>query len=383
MRDPRKDLIGNRHHLMTMSKSSEQLLREIYFDVTNPASFGSVNKLYRSAVEIDPSINRSDVENFLSGEFAYTLHRKIVRRFRRNPVVANFHTELAQADLIDVIKYSDENDGYRYILTMIDVFSKLAFAIPIKSKSAVDMESAFQTLFVSYRPSNLQTDEGKEFTNIRVQKLLKANLVHFYLAKNEVIKCAVVERFQRTLMTRISKYFTSKGHHRYIDVLHEFISSYNNTYHRTIRMTPSQATVAETSVVFMNLYGYKNERDMLRDEYKRNPKHEVGTSVRVPKLKNIFEKGYRQTFTDEIFKIDSQNTSQQEPVYKLKDHRGKVIPGTFYEKEVQKVAANNLYRVEVLGKRKRGRVTQIRVRYINFPEVQPEWINESNIQDLL
>lgn len=380
MSQQQKRVVGKQQLPMTMNP--DKILHRIYYDVSNPASFGSVDKLFRAANEVNSSIKRSDVEKFLSGEFAYTLHRKIVRRFRRNPVVSNFHTELAQADLIDVIKYSTENDGYRYILTMIDVFSKVAFAVPIKTKSAVDMESAIEEIFVSYKPSNLQTDEGREFTNARVQKLLKSQLVHFYLAKNEVIKCAVVERFQRTLMTRISKYFTSQGHQRYIDMLPDFLSSYNNTYHRSIRMTPVQATSAETSVVFMNLYGYKNERDMLRDEYKRNPKHEVGTSVRVPKIKNVFEKGYRQTFTDEIFKIDSKNSSRNQPVYKLKDYRDHIVPGTFYEYEVQKVAPKDLYRVEVLGKRKRGAVTQIRVRYVNFPEVQPEWINESNIQNL-
>lgn len=375
-------LLNDRIGILLLQMKKIDLLRSIYYDASNPASFGSVDKLFRAASEIDPSIKRTNVEDFLSGEFAYTLHRKIVRKFRRNPVVASFHSELAQADLIDLRKYMAENDDFRYILTMIDVFSKVAFAVPVKTKSAIDMEKALMSILETYKPSNLQTDDGREFTNKRVQKLLKQHMVHYYVAKNEVIKCAVVERFQRTLMTRISKYFTSKGHHRFLEILPSMISSYNNGFHRSIRMTPVQATSADKSVVFMNLYGFNNERELLRDEYKHRPKHAAGTFVRVPKIKNIFEKGYRQTFTDEIFKVLSSNTNHENPVYKLEDSRGKAVPGSFYEHEVQKVANNDLYRVEVLGKRKRGGVDEVKVRYVNFPDVQPEWINEKNIQDL-
>ena len=360
--------------------NTAELLRKIYYDPSNSASFGSVDKLYRKATEINPFIKRNDVEKFLSGEFAYTLHRRIVRKYERNPVVANFHTELAQADLIDVARYARENDGHRYILTLLDVFSKYAYAVPLKSKAGADMARALETIFHTYRPCNLQTDEGTEFTCSAVQKLLKEHMVNFYLAKNENIKAAVVERFQRTLMSRVHKYFTSTGKHRFLDVLPDFLSSYNNTFHTSLRMTPSQACVADTSTVFMNLYGCRSERELLKQ--KARAKYDAGVTVRIPKHKNVFEKGYRQNFTDQIYKVKSANTAGKRATYKLMSHDNKVVPGSFYHQELQKVADNNTFRVEVLARRKRGRVKQVKVRYINFTDVAPEWISETNLQSL-
>ena len=360
---------------------NDALLRKLYYDPSSPSSFGSADKLLSASREINPLISRKEVQSFLSGEFAYTLHRRRVRKFKRNPVVSSFHTQFAQADLIDVMRFKNENDGNQYILTMIDVFSKVAFAVPIKTKSGLHVRDAIMKIFVSYRPHNLQTDEGKEFCNKTVQNCLKTHLVNFFLAKNENIKCAVVERFQRTLMTRISKFFTANAHHRYLDHLPYFVASYNNTFHRSIKMTPLQASKADAGVVFQNLYGFSSEREMLKAGL-HDPALKEKDSVRVPKHKSIFEKGYRQTFTDEIYAIQNTNVARGLPTYKLADSRGKPVPGSFYEPELQRITNSDIYRVEILGRRKRGSRREVRVRYVNIPSSQPEWISVKKLQPL-
>ena len=148
---------------------SSQLLKKIYYDIENPASFSSYDRLYHEARKYDPKIKLSDVKSFLAGELTYTLHRRVVRKFTRNPVIANRHGEMCQADLIDIQKYRRENSNIGYILTCIDCFSRFAYAIPIKTKSARDVTAAFVSLFQRYRPVKLQTDEGKEFTNTMLQ----------------------------------------------------------------------------------------------------------------------------------------------------------------------------------------------------------------------
>jgi transposase InsO family protein len=340
-----------------------------------------VDRLFREANSRDDSITRSDVEEFLSGELAYTLHRRVVRKFTRNPIIANHHGELAQADLIDIQKLSKENGGYNYILTLIDVFSKYAFAVPIMRKTAAQMSKALNTILQSYRPSNLQTDEGTEFTNVQVQRLLKDHLVHFYLAKNERIKCAVIERFQRTIMTRINKYLTSKGTNRFIGLLPQFMEAYNNSYHRSIRMSPIQAMNAPSSVVFKNLYGYESHRDMLLKMNRRKSKKKLGDTVRIPEQKNKFAKGYSQNFTDEIYTVNNVNSGAKVPVYQLKDYKGNVIKGNYYPEEIQVVRNSDLYRVIVLREKGRGKRKQYLVKYANF-DLEPEWIPAANLQDL-
>lgn len=357
------------------------LIRDIYYDISNPASFGSVDKLYRAAYMKDNRIKRSDVEKFLSGEIAYTLHRRVVRKYTRNPVLSKFYTDLAQADLIDVSRYSKDNGGNHYILTIIDVFSKFAFAVPIKRKTAAEVSQALESVLNKYRPSNLQTDEGKEFTNASVQKVLKERYINFYLAKNERIKCAVVERFQRTLMTKLHKYFTSKGTNKYIDVLEDLMHGYNNSYHRSIRMTPTEATTADTRKVFRNLYGYDSIRDYLKGR-KDTAKRNEGESVRIPEQKNRFKKGYTQNFTDEVYKIKSINQSYGRPVYKLEDYKRKTVPGTFYPEEVQRIQNEDKYRVTIIDERKRGRGKQYLVQWTNFPDLEPEWIAASRLEDI-
>lgn len=366
----------------TSMATTEEILKSIYYDVTNPASFSSVDSLLREARQRSSAITRKDVENFLSSQLTYTLHRQIRRKFRRNPVITNNYEELAQADLIDVTRYKEANEGMCFILTMIDVFTKVAFAVPIKNKSGPVVAAAIQTILREYKPFMLQTDEGREFLNKQVQHLLTKRGVHFYTAKNERIKCAVVERFQRTLLTKMHKYFTSKGTVTFTDVLPNLMHAYNNTFHRSIKMTPNQAKVADPDVVFKNLYGARNERELIKGSIGRRVALTTGQTVRIPEQKNPFAKGYLQNFTDEIYRITSVNKSQKVPTFVISDYKGQRVPGTFYPQEVQKVKDNETYRVVVLGERRRGRGKQFLVRYVNFPDYPEEWIAGSRLKPI-
>lgn len=312
-----------------------------------------------------------------------------MRRFPRNPVISTRHGEVAQADLIDVSRYAKSNRNPKFILTLIGVFSKYAYAIPLKTKSAAQIHDALESIFDGgggYRPGRLQTDEGKEFTNRKVQHLLKDYLIKFYLATNERIKCAVVERFQRTLMTKLHKYFTSKGTVKFIDILPDLVNSYNNTYHRSIRMTPHEASQpTNNAYIFRNLYGFSNLRAMIRSR-QLQPRRltSSGDHVRIPQQKNVFGKGYRQNFTDAIYTVVNRNDLQpgKRPVYKIKTYDGDKVRGTFYPEELQTVPGNDVYRVQVLRYRYRGKRRQALVKYYNFPDQAPEWIPTSQLQSL-
>ena len=145
--------------------------------------------------------------------------------------------------MVDPQNLSRYNKGYKYLLTCIDIFSKYAFVLPLKTKQGQELVQAFQKILSTGRkPTKLQTDQGTEFLNRVFQKFLRDNNIDFFTV-NSGLKASVVERFNRTFKNKMYKYFTAKNTLTYINVL-QLVSSYNNTYHRSIKLKPSQVTKA-------------------------------------------------------------------------------------------------------------------------------------------
>ena len=165
-----------------------------------------------------------DVERWLSEQDTYTLHKPVGRRFKRRCVVVGGPNQQWQADLVDVSRLKKTNDGTTFLLTVIDVFSKRAWCIPLNNKSAVSLVAAFAPLLGKKAPITLQTDKGSEFLNRALQKLLKEYGVHHFATHNEETKAGIVERFNRTLKTQMWRYFTNIQSVRYIDVLQQHVS---------------------------------------------------------------------------------------------------------------------------------------------------------------
>ena len=248
--------------------------------------------------------------------------------------------------------------------------------VPLKKKQGHELVKAFQTILASGRkPSKLQTDQGTEFLNRVFQKFLREYNIEFFTVKSG-LKASVVERFNRTLKNKMYKYFTAKDTLTYIDVLPKLVKSYNNTYHRSIKMKPSQVTKSNEAKVWDTLYD--NDVDK-RVRYK----FQVGDRVRISKVKRMFEKSYLPNYTEEMFTI-YKRFARQVPVYKLKDDAGEILDGTFYEAEIQKVIKeDDVYRVEkVLRKRKRKGVVEYFVKWKGYPDKFNSWVAEKDILKL-
>jgi transposase InsO family protein len=160
-------------------------------------------------------------------------------------------------------EFSKQNNNFNYILTAIDCFSKYAFAVPLKNKTGNELVEAFKKIFKNRKCSVLRTDRGTEFLNKNVQNFLKLEGVEHFTSHDLEIKCAIVERFNRTLKSKMFKFFTAIGTRRYIDQLDNFLFSYNNTKHRTIKMSPNEVNKQNEALVFKNIYGVDNIREIL------------------------------------------------------------------------------------------------------------------------
>jgi hypothetical protein len=163
------------------------LLRKIYYNPSHPASFSSLQKLFEEAKKKSPNIKIKDVSNWLKGQNTYTLHRQRKKYFKRNKIIAENINEQFQADLVDMQAFQAENNGYKYILTVIDIFSKFAFAIPCKNKTASSIIAGFKKVFKKRKPFKIQTDQGKEFLNKQAKDFFKINSIHHFTSKNEEI----------------------------------------------------------------------------------------------------------------------------------------------------------------------------------------------------
>ena len=245
-----------------------------YFDTKHPAGYTGVTALSNTT-----GLPQNEVKNFLRSHEAYTLHAPARKRFARNYYKASKVDDTWQADLCDMRHLVKDNDGYNYLLTVVDVLSKYAWAVPLKSKTAESVKNAFAEIMQERKPKNLMTDKGKEFVNAVVQKFLKDNGIHFYTSNNPDIKAGIAERFNRTLKTRMWKYFTHMKTRKYIDVLPNFLYAYNHARHSSIKMTPTQAL--------------DNEREARRNLYAGKPKEQqapklaVGDHVRISREKSI------------------------------------------------------------------------------------------------
>ena len=143
-----------------------------------------------------------------------------------------------------MIKYSKQNNNYKYILTVIDFFSKYSWCYPLKNKDSNEIINSFKDIFKkSNRSLNfIQSDEGSEYTNKLVQKFFNNSNIKWYHTFNRDIKCSICKRFNRSILNKIYKNFTLNNNTIWIKDLNKLVKEYNNSYHTTIKMNPVDAS---------------------------------------------------------------------------------------------------------------------------------------------
>ena len=143
-----------------------------------------------------------------------------------------------------MIKYAKQNNNYKYIITVIDFFSKYSWCYPLKNKNHNEIINSCKEIFLKFKrsPKFIQSDEGSEFTNKHIQNFFKDNNIKWNHTYNQDIKCNICERFNRTILNKIYKNFTLNNNNICIKDLNKLVKEYNNSYHRTIKMKPIDAS---------------------------------------------------------------------------------------------------------------------------------------------
>jgi glutamate 5-kinase len=221
----------------------------------------------------------------------------------------------------------------KYINIGIDVFSKMAYAAPMKKMNEFDSTIAMESIINKLPdiPQNIITDLGTEYYNSKIKALFDRYGINHYSIRGKHKAC-VAERFIRTLKGRLEKYFFENKTHNWINVLDQFIANYNNSYHRSIKMEPINVNEDNKKKVFNSLYPKSMEQI--------RPRLNKGDQVRLLKDKNIFEKGYTRSWSLEIYKIEKTFSESTVDFYLISDSAGNILPRKKYYWELNLVTRN-------------------------------------------
>ena len=312
----------------------QEYLESIYYDPENAGSFSGPDKLYRYVQRQGKfDISKNNIEKWLLRQESYSLQRGIKRRFKRNKIMVTGIDDQWSMDLMDMGKYAEYNEGCSYILVVIDTFSKYLWLRPLKDKKGISVKNALYDIIAGGRkPNRIRSDKGQEFRARIVQSLLKENGIQQLFAQNET-KASISERVIKTIKSRIARYMTHNRTYVYLNQLQSFAKSYNETFHRTIQMAPTDVNEQNETAVWWKMYWPKKQKKTVKKPFK----FKVGDRVRLSHLRNPFTREYDQKWTGEIFSIAQKIRRGGLVVYRIKDYDGDAIEGTFYQPELQKL----------------------------------------------
>ena len=306
-----------------------------------------------------------------------TYFSDVRNRFPRRKYVLKGINDLIQSDLMDLNKYSDLNDGFVYVLTAINCFTKFAYAEPLKTKTAKEVTAAMAKILDRVFPmvKHLQVDHGGEFYNKEFKALMKKHNINMYSVYSE-IKASMIERFHRTFRKLLIKEMYKRNSPKWVDFLQDVINTYNNTVHTVTKFKPVDVTFTSEKIILRRLTPKKRI-------LQKTPKFKVGDYVHISKRKHIFEKG-TFNFTPLVFQIRKVVLEDDPITYRLKDTVGKQenIKGTFYAEELKLAKHGLTYVVEKVSREKKvGGRPQLFVKWLGFDDEKKwnSWLPKTNV----
>ena len=307
--------------------------------------------------------------NFTMENLSQELNKPTINKFERKKIIVNHINEIHSTDLVDMSQYSKINKGYKYIFTNIDIFSKIAYAYPIKSKKIQDIKPCFEKIFKKNKPKYIWSDKEPAFLSKEMQQFFKDNNVKIYHT-NSHLKAVVIERFNRSLRELMMKEFTKNNNTIWYDILPKLIKIYNNRYHSTIKMKPIEVNKSNEKYIKENIYTY--------NKTSKTPKFKINDLVRISlKRRDLFDKASGNIkWSEELFKIHSIKKSNV-ITYKIKDLNDKIIGGIFYERELLK--SKNTSGVYIIEKIIRKNKNKYFVKWRGYSDEFNSWIDKDDI----
>lgn len=289
-------------------------LRELYYTPGKPGAYAGPEKLYQVVKQEGKyKIGRQRIRQFLNNEDSCSLYKPIRKTFPRSKVIVNTIDSMWDGDLADVSNIASHNDGYKFLLVLIDIFSRYLFIVPLKNKHHQNIVDGLKLVFQKRRkPNTLRTDKGSEFKNRWVKAFLKKEEIHAMNTQNET-KANYAERVIRTMKNLMYRYFMKNRTYRFINILQDLVKSYNKRPHRSLGGN-APANVNKENADEIRLESYLSGKTKLdvnqsktlgrsKEKKRAKPffKFKIGDDVRLSQLKHPFQRDYQQKWTEEFF----------------------------------------------------------------------------------
>ncbi|CAC5402757.1 unnamed protein product [Mytilus coruscus] len=319
------------------SLNYEDYLRKIWHDPKHPAAFTGSDKLYKIVKQEGKiKIGRHKIKQWLQDQASYSLSRNIVHKFRRSRYVVDTIDSLWEMDLAQLDGIQSFNSGFKFLLFVIDCFSKYLWIQPIKDKTHTSVLYALKNVLSGTRkPTSIRSDLGKEFKNQYVRKYLSNQGINAYYSLNDT-KCAIVERSIRSLKSILYRYFRHNQTYKYVNVIQDIVKGYNARPHRSLGgFSPIEVNKQNAGEVRLSVYlarhPKKREKKVVKKtkskSRKKSFRYKINDLVRLTFKRHPFQRGYQQKWTEEIFKIRRRYFRQNLSLYKVADLQNEEIEG--------------------------------------------------------
>ena len=200
-------------------------------------------------------------------------------------------------DILDLKDYGPENNrGYKYVLKVIDNFSKFGWTVPLENKNAQTIKDSVENIIINSKrkPGLIENDRGKEFYNNIFQDFLNKNNIKIF-SRNTSLGAVFAERFNKTIRNLLKRSVFENGDANWIDVLPTITKQYNNRKHSSTKLTPIQGSLKKNEE-----FVYRN---LLDKRKKIKPRYELGDLFRTENLKKTFSKSDTTNWSYKLYKI--------------------------------------------------------------------------------
>jgi hypothetical protein len=358
-------------------KSGERI-NTLYRSGKHSTSFGGLNTVNRFFKKAGPEKINSVLENIDS----YTRHRANKPVRKRNPIYVRKKRFRLQGDLAEFIGLEDDNNGFKYILLIIDVFSKKLWLEKLRTKTEGETLNALKSIMKRVLPiepgATLCYDYGTEANNRVVKLYLEEIGLEMIHSKTE--KCSVVERVISSVKRLIMQYITEKETKSFMHDLKDFENIYNNRYHRSIGFTPLEGEKDENRQAIIERY--QRRWSKLEDGKRKLPRFKAGQTVRISNKVDFNHRSYDESHKMHAYKISKVLTHLPVTMYELTEYNGDEMNGVWYERELTEWTGSVFKLNEVLQERKRAGKKEYFVSWMGYSNNYNSWIPEDQLTTL-
>lgn len=310
-------------------------MEKIYYNPRHPAGFGGVNLLHKY---VKDKYTKDEVEEFLQKSKTYRKYRQPSQVKYARVFVPSLGV-CFQTDLMDMQSLSRSNKGYRYILILVDAFSRYLVALPLKSKSGKNVAEALDTAYSQLKKegrlapkSTLGSDLGKEYMNTDVKHVCKKHGVAQFVLRHPK-KAFLAESSGRYVVERLYKYMHANNTKVWHDKLDDIVYAKNQRPNHSLgNITPANVTIDNQNKVYETLYA----EDLKKIEKNKEKPLELGQRVQIAEKVLPFHKALKGYFKEKAYVISGRRYHLPGVFrYSITDPEDNMeISGTYYRQEL-------------------------------------------------